>query len=294
MTEREWSIADLADNLHLESSAQILVIVETRRSAFDLANRLGDDWIHLSAAMCAAHRRDIIAAIRSRLAEGAPCRVVSTQLVEAGVDLDFPVVYRALAGFDTLAQAAGRCNREGKLAEGRLCVVRLATPPAGRSLQRRRQIASAMLKEGAPDLFDAALYPQFFARLRQTEQEDVTPSVLAAETDCNFPDVSKRFSMIEDDFSALVVAPYSDWRERLERLRAEAPTRESLRALQPYVVSIRPRELSLLRAAGALEPLFSRRPEEETECWWVLPACAPSAYSPRFGFAPAGQPDLIV
>ena len=64
--------------------------------------------------MCPAHRTDVLDRIRAALATGDPCRVVSTQLVEAGVDIDFPVVFRSIAGVDSIAQAAGRCNREGK------------------------------------------------------------------------------------------------------------------------------------------------------------------------------------
>ena len=103
---------------------QVLCIVNTRRHAarlFDLVQTAGDCW-HLSANMCAEHRSAAIAEIRTALKQGRPCRVISTQLVEAGVDLDFPVVYRSLSGIDSIVQSAGRCNREGRLEKGRLFV----------------------------------------------------------------------------------------------------------------------------------------------------------------------------
>ncbi len=81
--------------------------------------RMPEGTLHLSALMCGEHRSRVIADIKQRLLAGEAVRVVSTQLVEAGVDVDFPVVYRALAGLDSIAQAAGRCNREGKLELGK-------------------------------------------------------------------------------------------------------------------------------------------------------------------------------
>jgi CRISPR-associated endonuclease/helicase Cas3 len=92
----------------------VLIIVNSRADCRDLHSRL-PGAIHLSALMCGEHRSEVIADIHRRLKEGIPTRVVSTQLIEAGVDVDFPVVYRALAGLDSIAQAAGRCNREGRL-----------------------------------------------------------------------------------------------------------------------------------------------------------------------------------
>ena len=106
----------------------VLAIVNTRKAARELHRLMPKGTIHLSALMCGAHRAAVIQQIKDWLKarrEGQtsePLRVVSTQLVEAGVDLDFPVVWRALAGLDSIAQAAGRCNREGAL-EGRGRVV---------------------------------------------------------------------------------------------------------------------------------------------------------------------------
>ena len=115
------SNAELATALREEP--RVLCIVNSRRHAADLYRELDDDSaLHLSASMCAAHRSDVVAEIRRRLADrGAACRVISTQVIEAGVDVDFPAVYRAAAGLDSVAQAAGRCNREGRLvsADGR-------------------------------------------------------------------------------------------------------------------------------------------------------------------------------
>lgn len=109
---------ELASRLSEES--QVLCIVNTRRHAREIFQRMGSvDAIHLSAAMCPEHRTHVLSVIRRDLEAEKPCRVISTQLVEAGVDLDFPVVYRSMAGLDSLAQAAGRCNRNGRLCVGK-------------------------------------------------------------------------------------------------------------------------------------------------------------------------------
>ncbi len=92
----------------LRELQQVLCIVNTRRDCRELHALLPEGTIHLSALMCGEHRSQVITSIKQRLAAGEPTRVVSTQLVEAGVDVDFPVVYRALAGLDSIAQAGGR------------------------------------------------------------------------------------------------------------------------------------------------------------------------------------------
>ena len=99
----------------LTKHAQVLCIVSDRKSCRELYSLMPEGTLHLSALMCGEHRSDVIGVIKQRLKNNEPVRVISTQLVEAGVDIDFPVVYRALAGLDSIAQAAGRCNREGRL-----------------------------------------------------------------------------------------------------------------------------------------------------------------------------------
>jgi len=110
---------ELADRLN--EHKQVLCIVNTRGHARRIFERIRDGeegCYHLSALMCPEHRTATLNKIRSALLDGSPCRVISTQLIEAGVDIDFPVVFRSAAGIDSIAQAAGRCNREGKLLEG--------------------------------------------------------------------------------------------------------------------------------------------------------------------------------
>jgi CRISPR-associated endonuclease/helicase Cas3 len=114
-----FSLEELVDALACES--RVLCVVSSRKAArlvFEaLRERFDDDegLFHLSALMVPAHRSEVIEGIRNRLACGLPCRAVSTQLIEAGVDLDFPVLYRETAGIDSMLQAAGRCNRNGRL-----------------------------------------------------------------------------------------------------------------------------------------------------------------------------------
>ncbi len=265
----------------LAGHTQVLAVVHRRADARTLAEMLVDaaspDAVyHLSALMCAAHRSDVLEQIRHRLARGRACRVVSTQLVEAGVDLDFPMVYRAMAGLDSIVQAAGRCNREGTQDTGRVVVFRAPTSPPPGTPRKGMDTTESLLREagGALDPGDPALFEKYFRILYSKEHIDAR-GVQADRQQLNFATVAANFKLIEDGFTTTVAVPYEAGEKRLQNLRSEGPDRERLRALQRYLVSIYPRAFEELASAGALE--------EVIEGIFALAPGYSHLYDPRYG-----------
>lgn len=245
-------VADVASSIR--KHRQVLAIVDTRNAAEMLARELGDesDCIHLSARMCAAHRRLVIEDVRRRLREDESCRLVSTQLIEAGVDVDFPVVFKTLAGLDSIAQAAGRCNREGKLEKGDVFVYCPENDPPS-SLRNRRDITAIMLR-GDPelDLTSAGAFTGYFDRLFAQSNRD-SKAIQRSRAELKFEQVAADFRMI-DDASETVFVPFGDDGKRaIDAVRHGGPTRGSLRTLQPFGVSVSPRDLAELQRVGAVE-----------------------------------------
>jgi CRISPR-associated endonuclease/helicase Cas3 len=271
----EW--AALAAQIRAHPARQVLTIVHSKRDAIDLAMAVGDDCIHLSTLMCPMHRREKLAEIGQRLSSGQSCIVVSTQLVEAGVDLDFPVVYRALAGVDSLAQAAGRCNREGRLAgTGEYHIfVAPSEPPIGTLRDGFKQVRS-YLKRSSVDLFDAYLPKRYFGDLIDFKPN---PSEIPTlEKSWDFPKVEELFKMIEDHDTP-VVAPYGlGWLPAVQEAQL-LRTNKAFRGLQRYTVSLPDRWLRALSASGVVMPLI---PDSE-ESFYVLPG-REDVYSRQFGF----------
>ena len=161
MTARTWE--DLPKELAQHMS--VLCIVNRRDDCRMLYELMPEGTFHLSALMCGAHRSKVIAQIKQRLKDKLPTRVISTQLVEAGVDLDFPVVYRAIAGLDSIAQAAGRCNREGLLNKGSVVVfVPSSRIPAG-YLRQAAEIGRRLLSDKTDDLLSPDRFEKYFKEL---------------------------------------------------------------------------------------------------------------------------------
>lgn len=271
----------------LRDHNQVMAIVHRRNDAQELARLAGDDFLHLSARMCAAHRKDVLAEVRWRLKAGERCRLVATQLVEAGVDVDFPVVFRAFAGADSLAQAAGRCNREGK-GTGRLHVFVPPTKPPRGVLRTAEAIARTMWNGGRLDLTSPATFAEFFRGLYDYSEQD-TKAVMAAEREQRFADVASLFRMI-DETGEPVVAPWGLWVPRVDSVRREGVSRLRMRRLQPLMVSLYPSEIHKLREAGAIERVADT-------FWVVVPGFR--VYSDRWGFGWQGEvsaepEDLIV
>lgn len=253
--------ADLAERLSAHDQA--LCIVNTRRHAAELFSRLPDDGTrrHLSALMCPAHRSDVLGhpndpapgTIRHALKNKLPCRVITTQLIEAGVDVDFPVVFRALAGLDSIAQAAGRCNREGRLPGlGDTFVFTPEQPIPQGFLRKSADSAAEILPRHADDPLCPSAIEAFF-RLHYWRNEDQTdaenildcfPRQLAQPADLfgfRFKDCAEQFRFIESAYQAVLV-PYNDrGRELIAELRATYDPREQrfiARRLQRHVVQI--------------------------------------------------------
>lgn len=257
----------LAEALTTQDS--VLAIVNTRKDARALWETMPKGTLHLSALMCGAHRSQVIAEIKSRLKAGTPTRVVSTQLVEAGVDVDFPVVYRALAGLDSMAQAAGRCNREGRL-DGKGTVVVFVPPkPAPLGLLRQGENASRdVLHDMPPSPFTRANFAAYFERLYFGCQLDKACignllAVDASELAVSFRSAAERFKLIDDEDSLPIVVSYygKNGQNReidglLGKLKQDGPQRWLMRKLQRYTVNLHKNQALALLARGDIEGIL--------------------------------------
>ncbi len=270
----------------LRGERQALCVVNSRRHASDLFQALNDpDALHLSASMCAAHRSKVVGEIRRRLSRevNAPCRVISTQVIEAGVDVDFPAVFRAAAGLDSVAQASGRCNREGCLVAvdgrpelGRVFIFDYDAKlyPTIPMIQR----AADCFREVAPDHKDDLLAPdaiEAFFRLhywqqggdngRGWDQGAERQSIMACfRRDTNvllhaqFRTAAAAYRLI-DDAQTQVLVPYGKRGEKLISLLQRLPEspaprllRDFDRAAQRYTVGVYERGLKTLLERGVI------------------------------------------
>ena len=267
----------------------VLAIVHRRSEAEALARLLGPECLHLSARMCADHRTEVLAEVKRRLQAGEPCRLVATQLIEAGVDVDFPVVFRALAGLEILAQAAGRCNREMRLeGPGRFVVFRASSQPPAESLKRGLGKTMKFFRNGLPNLADPDLFAAYSQELLLGLDGNLDANnVLSYENTLDFPEVEKRFRMIEDA-GVPVVADYGEAWDRVRALRKAGPSREGFRRLQRFTVSLRLHEIGHLRALGVVETLFPWTGEDEAGAWVLKEHLSPAVYDNRFGFTAQG------
>lgn len=241
---------------------QVLCIVSRRDDCRDLYDAMPDGTIHLSALMCAEHRSAVIGDIKKKLEEGRPVRVISTQLVEAGVDIDFPVVYRALAGLDSLAQAAGRCNREGKLEAGGRLVVFLPPRHAPRGILRQaEQTAEDVLRlNPQADLLSPEAqmeyFKRFYGRCENGDKYHILEDCFREnrEYTYQFRDAAERFRIIEDVYKTVIISYGND--DLLEQLYRGKPEKWLLRKTQRYTVSVPPAMLDKLLTTGAVREIL--------------------------------------
>ncbi len=223
---------------------QVLCVVNTRKDCRELYNFMPAGTVHLSASMCGEHRSRVISSIKKKLARGEPVRVVSTQLVEAGVDIDFPVVYRAFAGLASIAQSAGRCNREGKLAAPGRVVVFMPPKESPRGELRSGEYATGDLlnMKDTPALESAEVFPLYFQKLQSrahTLGEEFGDWLVKDAPSCQFQfrEAAEAFKMI-DAGSVPVLVRYGGDGPLIEELRKAGPKRMIMRKLQRYTVTV--------------------------------------------------------
>ena len=218
-----------------------LVVLNTRRDALALLDKMrGTDHLyHLSTLLCGAHRHQVLASIHERLDAKLPVKLVSTQVVECGVDFDFPVVYRAVGPLDRIVQAAGRCNRNFKLDKpGEVVIFEPAEGATPRGLYEQATNKTIFVMNGQdpnilhdPD-FHSAYFYKLFNDLSLDERK-----ILTLREQLDFPTVADKYRLIESPSSPVVVQYGDDWETHLNAY-LQHPNRHTWQALQPYVVNL--------------------------------------------------------
>ena len=257
---------------------QALIIVNTKKDALELYNKLKyqvkyDDVYHLSTSMCSKHRQDILSEVKEKLQKNKSVFLVSTQLIEAGVDIDFPAVFRAIASLDRIIQAAGRCNREGLL-EKKGSVVIFNPSEGGMPLGMYKMAAEQTkitLEDKWKELHLPNTYVEFFEKLYRLGNKKMLDNkgIQRERSDpcsgLNFPKISKDFQMIDED-TVSVICPYDKICEELiKEWNPKMPDRLWFRRVQPYVVNVQ-RQDPLLR-----EPSLNlRKIWDDWNDWFVL------------------------
>ena len=285
----------------LKSHKQALCIVNTKKHARKLYEKLKetdgideDALFHLSTNLCPAHRSKVFdEQIRPRLNpdNSKPCVVISTQLVEAGVDIDFPVVYRATAGIDSIAQAAGRCNREGKLKIGKTFVFETEAgfPKPLHALKQAAQVAESINRRHS-DLLGLDAVEDFFTELfwvkglDQLDSKKIIESLSKELRQIYFPfrDIADDFRLIDSPTTAVLIEYDDEARELAAKFRSfEPPTKRDYRKAQRYTVSLYQYDLEKIRPAL-----------EETEKGIFILPDGPGKYDDKIGIV-IGDPNEI-
>lgn len=291
----------------LQENKQILCIVNTRKQAQVLYQGIADleGSFHLSTYMCALHRKNVLAKIRFALKRGIPCRVVSTSLIEAGVDVDFPRVMRSDAGLDSIAQAAGRCNRENKnKKEDSHVWVFTATdhkPPHELKTYARKMKEVMDIAEFKDDLLGLSAIKSYFSRVywqKEIGQNSELDKHAILETLKNsniknlpFDWMAQKFKMISTVMKTVIV-PYDhlaiDYIEQLENLPEWESVGELARKLQVYTISVPQHSAGQLIKLGALKYVQAQRFGDQ-----FLVLESDNMYEENIGFNSEANPLLI-
>lgn len=255
----------------LNDHKQVFCIVNTRRHAKGIFDGLlPEGGFHLSTLMCPAHRTETIAQIRECLASGMMCRVVSTTVMEAGIDLDFPVGYRALAGLDSINQAAGRVNREMSLKQAKLFIFEPDSTYVKRLpkfIAQNVEVALSVLRDYRNEPISVAAIQAFFDRLYslKDKQDFDYKNILGCfkksqPNHLDFATAAENFQIIEDNTLSIIIPYNQEANQLIEELKTTPFPSSTLRKLQPYTVSIYAQEFDALSSKGAIETIADKYP----------------------------------
>ena len=244
----------------LSEEWQALCVVNTRKRAQSLYQSLkGDGVYHLSTTMYPKHRRRILETIRDRLRNGEKCVVISTSLVEAGVDLDFQTVYRQLAGIDSVIQAAGRCNREGKrLAdESSVYLFQFGEKEIIPGQRQQMDVAKNLLAEGW-DVSDLNCVEEYFKRLyhaRGTSLDKKRIMEAFSKRVFRFAQVGKEFRLIQEQTKTILVKREEEAKQLLWQMQNGGYTKAVMRRAQQYCIQVYDQDFKNLYGAGMVRPV---------------------------------------
>lgn len=257
----------------INAKNQVLCIVNTKKHAKDLFELLtGEGCFHLSALMCPKHRSVKIAEIKERLAAGKTCKVISTQIIEAGVDVDFPTLYRSMAGLDEIIQAAGRCNREGKLPS--LGQVNLFEPEEDYTkrmpavLKRPVSVTEEVMRN-YPDITSPQAIKAFFTELYQVEghigldAKEIMDTLKKSSKTGSIPfkEIEHDFQLIENNTKTIIISYATNKtdhyaKDLTEKLKYVDNIKGIIRSLQPYTVSVYEYQYHALIKSHTIEPIL--------------------------------------
>lgn len=244
---------------------QILCIVNTKRHATDLFEKVRaeakeDEIFHLSTNMCPAHRKIVFATLRQRLKDKKPCKVISTQLIEAGVDIDFPVVYRSMTGLDSIMQAGGRCNREGLLPYGTVNVFSPEdTYRCKEYLGTIAAIGESILEEENTEFLKLATMSKYFRKLfdiaDNNDKFNILPLCNQRGIDMQFPfgSIRQAFKMIDNQGVSVIIPYDSKARQLIQELEYVESVAGVLKQLTAYTINVTPMNLKHLMNEGVLK-----------------------------------------
>jgi CRISPR-associated endonuclease/helicase Cas3 len=265
----------------LAAEERVLAIVNTRAHAAKLFREMvrvagSEGCFHLSTRMCGAHRRNVLKRVREAALTG-PCRIVSTQLIEAGVDLDLPVVYRAEAGFDSIAQAAGRCNREGRLPELGITYLFQAQDPPPPGYLRDTAATARELLPGfradplSPIAIEAYFRQHYWKWSDRLDERGVLPlmSMQGLNSKFQFRDIAHQYKIIRDEQVPILVPYGEEGKNLLDVLQSADLSFIPHRKLQPFLVSVPRYALHVMEKQHAVR-------EHESGVWLLL---SPDAYN---------------